>query len=105
MDNCFEQICQCKSCTLRDKFCYRCNECNEHKVLNPVEDCIKIYNSNIAVDKIEENIRSLIKHFGNEEQVCLLYEKAKIEYKLNKTEFSTSYGKIYSMVMDYMFPR
>ena len=31
--------------------------------------------------------------------------KAKIEYKLNKTEFSDSYGKIYSMVMDYMFPR
>lgn len=105
MNDCIKQNCQCKTCTLNSKFCSACNECTEHKFLKSVEHCTKIDNINVERNEIEEKIRILIKHYGNEEQVCLLYEKAKIEYKLNKTEFSDSYGKIYSMVMDYMFPR
>lgn len=105
MSYCSKESCQCKTCTLNSRFCSCCKECIEHKILRPVEKCNKIYDNNIKNDELEEKIRELIKKSGNEEQVCLLYERGKIEYRLNKTEFSDSYGKIYSMVMDYMFQR
>lgn len=73
--------------------------------MQPVEHCGRIYGIHADRSELEENIRALIKHSGNEEQICLLYEKAKIEYQLNKTDFSDSYGRIYGMVMEYMFPR